>query len=166
MRSTGKSYERLCACRWATPFTTRSLPDWLDRLNEVAERGDVKGADSILRRMETHDLSPKVRRMMFNTAIKACANASDPSSAEIYFREMRDNNCMPNMQTFSKLMNASAKAGQVRQAEEWLQAMKLSGFQPHAQAYSTMLNAAAKAQDLRAADRWYQQMLDAHIEPS
>ena len=47
--------------------------------------------------------------MLFNTAIKACANAGMDSLAESYYDEMRRTNIDPNMQFLEHKMFAECK---------------------------------------------------------
>ncbi|CAK0911176.1 unnamed protein product, partial [Prorocentrum cordatum] len=70
------------ASRW------EPLPEGFGELNAFAEAGAIGDAHRVLRRIE-HDVPQRLKRMLFNTAIKACAHAGELQVAELYFQELR-----------------------------------------------------------------------------
>jgi len=118
----------------------------LERLNEMAEAGRLSEAHEILCGMDIESYDRK-KRMVFNTAIKACANAGNFVAAELYYKAMLRMNIRPNAKTFGKLMEASAKAGNLPMAKSWLQEMQRAGFAPSEVSINIMMDAAARAGD-------------------
>ncbi|CAE8632498.1 unnamed protein product, partial [Polarella glacialis] len=83
-------------------------------LDQKAEAGEVNSArkafDGLFARAGLAGRG--LHRVVWNTLIKAHANAGDAAGARAVFEEMSMLAVQPNRQTFGKLMESCAKAGQ------------------------------------------------------
>lgn len=137
-----------------------------DLFNAAAGRGEVEAAEVLFWRVAPLG---RRRRVVWNTRLKAYANAGRHEGAAAVFAEMTAARIEPNPQTFGKLVEAAAKAGEVEVARGWLKKMgdhniELSG-EDAVVVYGAMIDAAAKAFDLSAAEMWHAQMVKAHARP-
>ncbi|CAK0887537.1 unnamed protein product [Prorocentrum cordatum] len=80
----------LWGCRGAGPAPGGLAAGW-ERLNELAARGDVPGAEAVFSSI-IGEVSPSKRTMAFNT-IRACANAGDFGEACCWFERIRRRLC-------------------------------------------------------------------------
>mmetsp|Transcript_5001 Transcript_5001/g.18712 ORF Transcript_5001/g.18712 Transcript_5001/m.18712 type:complete len:412 (-) Transcript_5001:59-1294(-) len=129
----------------------------LDKLNTLAEQGHVDGSLGIFRSIQAR--SPQtVHRKIWNTMLKACANAGDFIRARGIFEEMLQRRVQPNVPTFGKLIEASAKAGQEVEAKHWFVLLKSSDLSPSHVVYSSLIDAAAKSANVDSARTWLSEM--------
>ncbi|CAK9095076.1 unnamed protein product [Durusdinium trenchii] len=144
----------------------------MNKLNDLAEKGDVDGALHQLRRVLAELPSghrPTVQmRTAFNTGIKACANAGNLKQAERLFAEMLQHRVAPNLKGLGKMMEAAAKVGNLSGAEHWFRQHERYGLAHESDeiARGQLIQAAAKAQDLKAAEEWFQELLQKGLQPS
>mmetsp|Transcript_55468 Transcript_55468/g.179898 ORF Transcript_55468/g.179898 Transcript_55468/m.179898 type:complete len:366 (+) Transcript_55468:61-1158(+) len=137
----------------------------LDKLNYLAETGDVKGSLGIFRSLQAK--SPeKVTRMIWNTMLKACANAGDLTCATSIFNEMSKTDVKASMSTYGKMIETAAKGGKEAEARHWLQLLKSSGYAPDIVIYSSLIDAAAKHGNVKAAEAWLSEMRAACSMPN
>uniref|UniRef100_A0A7S4RES1 Pentacotripeptide-repeat region of PRORP domain-containing protein n=1 Tax=Alexandrium monilatum TaxID=311494 RepID=A0A7S4RES1_9DINO len=138
----------------------------LEEVNAYAEVGDVDAAEAVLRQIESSaDLfAPELRRVMWNTLLKACANAGRHARAEEYLREMLKKGIELNAKGIGKMMESGAKAGDLDVAGRWLR-VRARLFGQDRVSYIMMMEAAATGGDLHAAEHWFGEMLRARLAP-
>ncbi|CAJ1349065.1 unnamed protein product [Effrenium voratum] len=130
-------------------------------LNDFAEKGDVEAALSALQKLLTGEESLQHKRYLYNTAIKACANAGDIPQAESLLNKMLETRVQPNLKGLGKMMEATAKVGNISGAEYWFRRRRHFGIEEvSTQDYNQLISAAAKAQDMTAVEKWFQELLD------
>ncbi|CAJ1426102.1 unnamed protein product [Effrenium voratum] len=130
-------------------------------LNDFAEKGDVEAALSALQKLLTGEESLQHKRYLYNTAIKACANAGDIPQAESLLNKMLEARVQPNLKGLGKMMEATAKVGNISGAEYWFRRRRHFGIEEvSTQDYNQLISAAAKAQDMTAVEKWFQELLD------
>ena len=131
-------------------------------MNVCAEAGDIKSAETLFEQLK--DRTPRnMQRMLFNTVIKACANAGDLTRAEQWQQRMEASGIAANAKHYGKLIEAAAKSGNVSAAEVWFQAMNQSGLPPDIVQYNEMIDACAKAGKFEAAEKWLTRARDAEL---
>ncbi|CAK9066885.1 unnamed protein product [Durusdinium trenchii] len=75
-----------------------------DELNLHAEAGQIEPAQKIFRKLQaTTHAEGGLHRMVWNTMLKAHANAGDVPGARALFEAMKTHSVTPNRQTFGKL---------------------------------------------------------------
>ncbi|CAE8677201.1 unnamed protein product, partial [Polarella glacialis] len=67
----------------SSPADGFALPQGFARINELAERGEVEAAELLFDEVERRT-PQKLKRMLVNTLIKACANAGLIERAELW----------------------------------------------------------------------------------
>ncbi|CAL1173003.1 unnamed protein product [Cladocopium goreaui] len=110
-----------------------------------------------------------LHRMVWNTMLKAHANAGDMTGARHLFLSMERHTVKPNRQTYGKLMEAAAKGGDVHQAESWFSEMVNElyvGPQRIATHYAILLDACAKVGDIQRGEHWLEKMRSMEVMPS
>ncbi|CAE7549102.1 EMB2745 [Symbiodinium sp. CCMP2592] len=140
----------------------------LAKLNELATQGEVTQAEALFRQLEdaSYSWKPSSRRMLWNTMLKACANAGDSQTAEQLYRSMLSIRVEPNHKTFGKLIEAAAKSTQPQEATIWLQEMLHCGFEPHLLNYNELISAAANEHDLDSATSWLWHLGEKRLQPN
>ncbi|CAK0911177.1 unnamed protein product, partial [Prorocentrum cordatum] len=98
------------ASRW------EPLPEGFGELNAFAEAGAIGDAHRVLRRIE-HDVPQRLKRMLFNTAIKACAHAGELQVAELYFQAMVRQRVTPSGRSFGKMIHSAVRANDTAAAD-------------------------------------------------
>eukprot|EP00435_Cladocopium_sp_Y103_P017352 s3835_g4.t1 len=155
---------RLVTSRWYAAVgrqaSTKHLMEELNDAATAAAIGDAWRLFSQLRPLVT----AKKRRMLWNTMLKAYANAGEAEKAKDFYDSMVGAQIAPNMKTFGKLMEAAAKKGQVQMARFWMQEMGAAHV--GTMAYNQLITAAANAHDLRAAEAVYQEMEQLQVMPN
>lgn len=133
------------------------------KLNDLAARGDVQAALEELRKLLPR-ASSTLKRLLYNTGIKACANAGDLEKAELVFSEMLEQGIEPNRKGFGKMIEAAASAGNLSAAEDWFRrSAGLCGAE--AVHFNLLIGAAAKARNVEAAGTWFQELLRNGVQP-
>ncbi|CAE7553738.1 unnamed protein product [Symbiodinium natans] len=101
--------QRAASTRLPVPAEDGAL---LTALNQAAEAGNVQSARDIFERLQDKSKrrDGRLHRMVWNTLLKAFANAGDAHGAKFIFRDMERHLVAPNMQTYGKLMEAAAKS--------------------------------------------------------
>ncbi|CAE7488606.1 unnamed protein product [Symbiodinium sp. CCMP2456] len=140
----------------------------LAKLNELATQGEVTEAEAVFRQLEDVSCSwkPSSRRVLWNTMLKACANAGDSQAAEQLYQSMLSIRVEPNRKTFGKLIEAAAKSAQPQQAAIWLKEMLHFSFEPHVLNYNELISAAANEHDLDSAKSWLWHMGEKRLQPN
>ncbi|CAE8651628.1 unnamed protein product, partial [Polarella glacialis] len=140
----------------------------LHELNALAAAGHAALAEAHFRRLlgvAQGDAWPASRqRMLWNTMLKAFANAGQHVEAASHYEAMMRNRLAPNAKTFGKLLEAAAKAGDETAAEHWLREMTESRFSARALNYNELMHAAANAHHLEAAELWLHRMLEGQLQ--
>eukprot|EP00933_Yihiella_yeosuensis_P050464 TRINITY_DN4824_c0_g2_i1.p1 TRINITY_DN4824_c0_g2~~TRINITY_DN4824_c0_g2_i1.p1 ORF type:complete len:546 (+),score=75.49 TRINITY_DN4824_c0_g2_i1:143-1780(+) len=145
-----------CASQWRRKrlrtqiYALRAFEDVRKKfsdINEFAEVGDIQSAEHLFNEIESDfQRGPwsRKKRMLFNTMIKACANAAEPSRAESWYEKLLADGITPNKETFGKLSEASAKAGDPDRATFWFDECKSRGLRNDRVGMNILLDAAAK----------------------
>lgn len=137
---------------------------WAEKLNDLADRGDVQAALEELRKLLPRAPSKQLKRLLYNTGIKACANAGNLEKAELIFSEMLEQGIAPNRKGFGKMIEAAASTGNLSAAEDWFRrSAGLCGAE--AVDFNLLIQAAAKARNAEAAGTWFQELLWNDIQP-
>ncbi|CAE8657053.1 unnamed protein product [Polarella glacialis] len=145
-------------------FSSISSSAWRE-IDARALAGDVKEVEVLFKGM--HDKVPtNMKRMLFNTVIKACANAGDVQGAETWRNQMLAAGIEPNLEHYNKIIEAAAKSGDVASAEKWLEAQRRSGIPVDILNYNTVIDACAKAGDLQSAQKWFAEALEVGLIPN
>jgi len=124
----------------------------------------VQGAEPLFNQLR-HKAPLESRRMVWNTMLKACANAGEDARAREVFDEMKHVE-QPNQKTFGKMIEAAARAEKHDVAQYWHRQMEAHGFIPNLITYSSMIDAAAKDGDVVAAEYWRDQMVSRSVQPN
>eukprot|EP00927_Polykrikos_kofoidii_P066094 TRINITY_DN61754_c0_g1_i1.p1 TRINITY_DN61754_c0_g1~~TRINITY_DN61754_c0_g1_i1.p1 ORF type:complete len:680 (-),score=109.81 TRINITY_DN61754_c0_g1_i1:12-1991(-) len=134
-------------------------------LNALSLRGATREAQTLFWRLERvgRDQSVGWRRTLWNTLLKAFANAGHLEQAETAYTEMVSRGVQPNARTFGKLVEAAAKAGDPQAAGNWFKRQRHFGFEPNVVHYSTVIDAFAKTSDLAGAEQWLAAMATARF---
>ncbi|CAE7673755.1 Pentatricopeptide repeat-containing protein [Symbiodinium microadriaticum] len=140
----------------------------LAKLNELATQGEVTEAEAVFRQLEhvSYSWKPSSRRVLWNTMLKACANAGDSQAAEQLYQSMLSIRVEPNHKTFGKLIEAAAKSAQPQQAAIWLKEMLHCSFEPRLLNYNELISAAANGHDLDSAKSWLWHMGERRLQPN
>ncbi|CAJ1394235.1 unnamed protein product [Effrenium voratum] len=157
---------------WARGFSKSPVPRedeaLLKNLDLHAEAGNIELAHKAFQKLLGNaSARGGLHRMVWNTLLKAHANAGDPSGAANVYEEMGRNHVHPNRQTFGKLMESAAKSGNVLQAEAWFSELVNAlyvGPRVVTQ-YAILLDACAKVGDIQRGELWLQKMCSAHHSP-
>eukprot|EP00439_Symbiodinium_sp_Y106_P006160 s4742_g1.t1 len=138
------------------------------KLNELATQGEVTQAETVFRQLEdvSYSWKPSSRRMLWNTMLKACANAGDSGAAEQLYQSMLSIRVEPNHKTFGKLIEAAAKSEQPQEAAVWLHEMLHCSFEPHLLNYNELISAAANEHDLDSAKSWLWHLGEKRLQPN
>jgi len=141
--------------------------DWRrlsEKLNAMAACGNVREAEHVFHRIK--DVVPKSHvRLIWNTMLKACANAGEHEHARKLFEEMRTVT-RPNDKTFGKLIEAAAKAGKYDLADYWSQETVNHGFELNLVRFSSVIDAAAQVGDTNTAEFWRCKMIQSSVKPN
>ncbi|CAE7327037.1 unnamed protein product, partial [Symbiodinium microadriaticum] len=135
----------------------------LDEINGHAIAGDAAAAAA-----QFHAQAPMpAPRVLWNTVMKAYANAGDLPGAEQWLKEMESANVVPNGKTYGKLMEAAAKAGDPDSAEKWFEhSTHTLGYGSNHTWYGLLMDASAKAGDPQRAARWLAEARRAELAPN
>lgn len=133
----------------------------LAELNKAAESANLTEARRHFQQLLA-DPKTSSKTVVWNTLLKAHANAGDLVGAERCFREMEQRGVRTNEKTYGKLVEAAAKAAEPDRAETWLQCLGSDSPVP----YNTMIDACAKANDTQRAVKWLQQMKELQLRPA
>ncbi|CAK9107733.1 unnamed protein product [Durusdinium trenchii] len=98
------------------------------------------------------------RRFVWNTMLKAYANAGDEVNARVFYKSMLSAQVVPNAKTYGKLMEAAAKRGETPTARAWMTQMERDNIKPGILHYSQLMASAAHAANLAEAE-----MLDEEV---
>ncbi|CAK0878118.1 unnamed protein product [Prorocentrum cordatum] len=143
-------------------------------MNALAEQGDAVGAEAVLRRLQP-STPPGKRRMLFNTMLKAFANAGLPGRAERLFEEMLEMRVVPNFRAesdgvdmaspvaFGSMMDAAAKSTNRKAADTWFRRARERGVELSPLMANSLVAAAGDSGDLLAAQRCFDQALEASV---
>ncbi|CAE8649700.1 unnamed protein product, partial [Polarella glacialis] len=121
-------------------------------LNLFAQAQELNKARTIWKAMESHGVLPN--KITYNTMVKACVAAADPSEAEKWLLHMCQAGVKPCLVSFTTLINGYSKVGQKEKAEECFELMQEFGIAPDVQLYNSMIDACAKAKDWQRAEHW------------
>ncbi|CAE8610986.1 unnamed protein product [Polarella glacialis] len=139
--------------------------EWND-LNVHAEAGNVSKCEAIFKQLRG-SVSSQKQTMLWNTLLKAYANAGDFAGAHRHHKEMRKCAIRENQQTFGKLIESAAKAGDVERATEWLVALeqnsRLDATDVH---YNAVIDACAKGLRPDRAVFWLDRMINSTTSPT
>lgn len=146
----------------------RAMPPDLRRDNNLllcaAEGGNAAGAEKLLLRLQ--DRVPlRMRRMMFNTAIKACIIDGELARALRHFKAMLQLGIVPNDRTFGKLMVVAKVAGKHEIIGKLFKKMLDMGIKPSTFEFNGVLDALACDGQLEEAESWYARFLEAGMAP-
>ncbi|CAJ1412917.1 unnamed protein product [Effrenium voratum] len=101
--------------------------------------------------------------MLYNTMLKAMANAGDVFGAEKMYSRMRAEGVRLNSKFYGKLLETAAKAGDDAMARQWFADAQANGVAEDQVHFACMLDAHAKAGDLDEARRWLERTRDAGL---
>lgn len=119
----------------------RLFAQYSSTLNLFADAGDVDGAETVIQNVLQVAPAQK-RRVVYNTMLKACANAADADRAEYWVRQMQENHIRLNERTFGKLIKIALRLGDPKLAVIFLEFERQSveGALQNAWTYNTVLN--------------------------
>lgn len=150
-------------------------------MNKAAAEGDVVRAAALFKELQL--VTPdKKQTLLWNTMLKAHANAGDTDKASILYQDMMRNQVRVNGRTFGKLVKAAARRGNAEEAEMWLARLSdAPELAVDAIACSAVIDAHAKASQpekamvclehmasfrLRPDEVAYNAVIDAHAKSS
>ena len=141
-------------------------------MNYAAGLGDVETAKHWFRQLQADELL-RNSTFLWNTMLKAFANAGDFDAALAHFQQMQEARVEVNSKTFGKLMEAAAKRGDndaservfnslVQSAKSW----KPKNKEDKQVKLNILIDASAKAGDPDRAKYWFDQLGDLANEQS
>ncbi|CAJ1348772.1 unnamed protein product [Effrenium voratum] len=141
-------------------------------MNYAAGLGDVETAKHWFRLLQADELL-RNSTFLWNTMLKAFANAGDFDAALAHFQQMQEARVEVNSKTFGKLMEAAAKRGDndaservfnslVQSAKSW----KPKNKEDKQVKLNILIDASAKAGDPDRAKYWFDQLGDLANEQS
>lgn len=151
-------------------FVHRAVHESLDRLNELAEAGEVVEAEAVFARA-VREIPIAQRTMAWNTMIKACANRGDLQRAEYWHCAMSEGQVRMNEKTYGKLIETAARvqidgrSGDAVAADLWLRRMVGDGFVPNIVCITAVIDAYLKQGNTDAAQSWQEWALAAGLTP-
>lgn len=137
---------------------------YLKKLNALAEDGNVVAAQQVFDHIHCR-VPQRSLTMLWNTLLKAHANAGDYNGAGGTFAEMVQNSVRPNSKTFGKLMEAAGKGGNIAMAEKWFNASGTLSGGDEVQC-NILIDACSKGGDPSRAVAWYKRMEWAGVSPT
>lgn len=82
--------------------------------------------------------------VLYGSLIAICASSNLCEEAEEYFKQMKAENCIPNIFHYSSLLNAYSASGDYVKAEQLIRNMKDSGVAPNKVVLTTLLKVYAR----------------------
>ncbi|CAK9058787.1 unnamed protein product [Durusdinium trenchii] len=140
--------------------------DLFDQLNELAAKGHVSSAREIFEQLMAYaeqDEEGRKRRgptkevpttMVYNTMLKASANAGDVEGANEMAALMRAEGLFMNEKFYGKMMEAAAKAGDIAMATKWFEESQAAKMPPNYVHFFCVVDAHVKAGELEQARQW------------
>jgi len=140
------------------------LSNGMREINKWAEQGRVPKAHEILQRIKasTH---PRQKRMLWNTAIKACMRSGEYDVAERYHDAMIREGVKPSKRTYGKLMHCALRSERFDSVDRWINIMEKQNLQPEPLHLNAALVAAVRRDDTVAIERWLKQFQSLHLQP-
>jgi len=131
-----------------------TLKDRLTMLRDFAQEGNWKRARYVMRGIwRKKRLRLPLGRVLWNTMIKAHANAGRPKAAESWVVDMLDRVFQPDIVSYNTLLECYGKRGEFLSAEKWLRRMRARGVPPNMFSYGAVASAYAKIGDLEGTQR-------------
>lgn len=138
---------------------------WTSDLWHFSKEGNAAQAEAELRR-RLPETPPRLKRLVYNTAIKAAGNGRDSSRAWRLFEEMLHNAVEPSVRTFGKLFHAGARANDTALMARALKTEREMGLKVDATKYNMMLSFLGRDGDLGAAEHWLKRFREAGLVPT
>lgn len=133
-------------------------------IRAYARKGDVRGAEKWLSRMEDRGIQATV--CSYNTVLDACAKADNAEACESWLQRMLDKKVEANVISYATAIYARARRGEEVLAEKWLRSMIDAGITPDAVSYNSMIHACGVSGNAEGAARWIQEMQECGLEAS
>jgi len=125
-------------------------------IRACAKKGDFKGAEQWLSRMELNGVEATV--CSYNTVLDSCAKADNAEACEAWLQTMLSKGIEANVISYATVIYARARRGQASLAEAWLKKMTDAGIAPDAVCYNSMMHACGVSGNAAGAEHWIEEM--------
>lgn len=133
-------------------------------LCNAGDTGNAAGAEAVLRRV-LRRVPNALRRMLINTAIKACIRHGDLPRAIRHLKEMQALRVDPSDRTFGKLMIVAKVDGNYQQMGLLFKEMLDLNIKPSTFAFNSVLSAMGRDGGLEDAERWFGRFVQEGMRP-
>lgn len=145
-----------------------SIKDLFRLMDLHASAGRPKEAEELLHQIlhAGPHLERRKGSMLWNTLLKAFANAGDVAGAMALQEEQCRRGIRLNLKHFGKLAEVMVRGSSPEDAVDWLRRAEDAGFELDLAQYAMMVIAFVQRGDLRSAERWLDEMLSSGKVPS
>eukprot|EP00400_MALV-I_sp_L67-5_P000008 gene8-109_t len=136
-------------------------------IDACGKRGDLETAEKVM--LKLHERGLKANTITYNAMIHACQK--EPLKAEFWFSQMAENNCPPDVISYSTMINSYAQNGKADTALKWLTKMEAEGVPPNIWSFNAAIHAQVKSEDFHKLNSfnpvaWLKRIRMANCQPT